>query len=43
MVQICAMRGDARANELSINEADAFGKQAASFEHGSDVRHAYGC
>ena len=37
-----AMRGDARGNELSIDEADAFGKQAASFEHVSHVRRAYG-
>ena len=37
-----AMRGDARGNELSIDEADAFGKQAASFQHVSHVCHAYG-
>jgi hypothetical protein len=37
-----AMRGDARGNELSVDEADAFGKQAASFEHVSHVRRAYG-
>jgi hypothetical protein len=37
-----AMRGDARGNELSIDEADAFGKQAASFQHVSHVRRAYG-
>ena len=37
-----AMRGDARGNELSIDEADAFGKQAASFEHVSHVHRAYG-
>src|SRR5258707_1349069 len=37
-----AMRGDARGNELSIDEADAFRKQAASFEHVSHVRRAYG-
>jgi hypothetical protein len=37
-----AMRGDARGNELSIDEADAFGKQAASFKHVSHVRRAYG-
>jgi hypothetical protein len=36
-----AMRGDARGNELSIDEADAFGKQAASLEHVSHVRRAY--
>jgi hypothetical protein len=37
-----AMRGDARGNELSIDEADAFGKQAARFEHVSHVCRAYG-
>src|ERR1700733_7904359 len=39
---LCAMRGDARGNELSIDEADAFGKQAASFQHVSHVCRAYG-
>ena len=37
-----AVRGDARGNELSIDEADALGKQTASFEHVSHVRRAYG-
>jgi hypothetical protein len=36
------MRRDARGNKLSIDEGDAFGKQAASFEHVSHVRRAYG-
>ena len=37
-----AVCGNAGGNELSIDEADAFGKQAASFEHVSHVRRAYG-
>jgi len=37
-----AVRGDAGGNELSIDEADASGKQAASFEHVSHVHRAYG-
>ena len=37
-----AVRSDARGNELSIDEADAFGKQAPSFDHVSHVRRAYG-
>ena len=37
-----AVRGEARGNELSIDEADAFGKQAPSFDHVSHVRRAYG-
>jgi hypothetical protein len=37
-----AGRGDARGNELSIDEADALGKQAPSFDHVSHVRRAYG-
>jgi hypothetical protein len=32
------VRGDARGHELSIDEADAFGKQAPSFNHVSHVR-----
>ena len=35
------VRGEARGNELSIDEADAFGKQAASFEHVLHVVRAY--
>jgi len=37
-----AVRSDARGDELSIDEADAFGKQAASFNHVSHVCRAYG-
>jgi hypothetical protein len=37
-----ALRAEARGNELSIDEADTFGKQAASFQHVSHVRRAYG-
>jgi hypothetical protein len=36
------MRRDARGNELSIDETDAFGKQATSFDHVPHVRRAYG-
>jgi hypothetical protein len=38
---LCAMRTDARGNELRIDEADAFGKQTATFEHVLHVRREY--
>ena len=37
-----AVCGYASGNELSVDEADAFGKQTSSFDHVSHVRRAYG-